>query len=125
MMRRRSAGVEDFDLVRSEQQNTVCHGFEIVEQLHSRYVELFRQRRAIDHPREVGRLRMVLKDGAGDAKTSRVDFLQCFLWSFRLWLGSVACFGCEFVDGCRGLRRNEKFSEHVLERGVLGTVERL
>ena len=74
----RSAGVEDFEFVRSEQQNTVRHGFEIVEQLHSRYVELFRQRCAIDHPREVGRLRMVLKDGAGDAETSRIDFRRCF-----------------------------------------------
>ena len=101
----------------------MCHGFEIVEQLHPRYVEMFRQGCAIDHPREVGRLRMVLNDGAGDAETSRINFRRFFLWTLRLWLGSVALFGCEFVDRCRGLRRDKKFSEHGLERGVIGTVE--
>src|SRR5437870_6751279 len=35
VVRWRSSAVEDFDFVRSEQQNPVCHGFEIVEILNS------------------------------------------------------------------------------------------
>ena len=31
--------------------------------------------------------------------------------------------GCKFVYGRWGLRWNKKFREHVLERGVIGTVE--
>ena len=100
------------------------HGFEIVEQLHSRNVELFRQLCTIDHPREIGRLRMVLKDGAGDAETSRFDFRRFFRWALRFRLGS-SLLGYGFVNGRWGGRRDEKFSEHVFKRGVIGALERL
>src|SRR6185295_5901984 len=56
VLRRWSSDVENFDFVRSQQQNAVGHRFEIVEQPHFRYIELFRQSCAIDYPWEIGRL---------------------------------------------------------------------
>ena len=89
IVRRGRSSIQHFDFVRSEQQDAVGHGFEIVEEPNVRDLETFRQHCAIDYPREVGRLAMVLNDGAGNTETGRLDFQRYLRWTLLFGFGSA------------------------------------
>ena len=60
------------------------HGFQIIEQLDMRDIELLGQRRSVHHPGEIRRPGVVLKDGAGHAEAGGFQAGRCVLVSWEL-----------------------------------------